>query len=247
VTIGETTFVLLDTETGGTEEGADLLEIAARNNRTGEVFETLVSPTRPIPPDSSGVHHLVEADFVGAPDRATALADLEAFVPAGALVVAHNAPFDQRMIAPALADRRFLCSERLAHHLVPDAPNFKLGTLYYYLGGAKIETALHRAAADLDPLDYVLARLLMRYEAWADEKCAGDEARLAKSAEIDSLLAFVARPYIMLRPPFGKYKTFDELIDDEGYCRWMLRLPDLSPDLRYNIQRAQQRRREAAA
>ena len=250
VTIADATFVLLDCETAGVEKGDDLLEIAARELRSGLAFDTLVRPTKPIPPEASAVHHLIDDDFEDAPDRDVALEQLLAFVPdPHAVIVAYNAPFDRGVIAPALDDRAWICSERLAHHLVPQAPNFKLATLYYFLGGPKIETPLHRAIADLRILDFVFGRLMDLYTLWAAEKCAGDEARLAKSAEIESLLAFAERPYVMLTVPFGKYagQPFDALIADAGYTRWMLGLPDLSADLRYNIERAKKRREGAAA
>lgn len=247
MTIAETTFVLLDSETSGLDDGADLLEVAARRVGTDEVFATLVRPTKPIPPEASAIHHLVDADFADAPDRVDALRDLEAWVGASSLVVAHNAPFDRGMIAPALAQNRWLCSERLAHHLVPDAPNFKLGTLYYALGGTKIETALHRAEADLSPTEFVFFELLGLYTEWAAEKCAGDAVRLAKSAEIDSLLAFAERPYVIKRWPMGPddAKGKPLAVIDDGLLKWALK-KDLGSDLRWNVERELKRRGAAA-
>jgi hypothetical protein len=83
----------------------------------------------------------------------------------------------------------------------------------------------------------VFFHLVARYRAWAEEVCAGDLDRLAKAEQVETMIAWAARPYPMLKPPFGKYKTWVELLADAGYTRWMLGLPDLSPDLRWNIER----------
>jgi exodeoxyribonuclease X len=244
VTIGEAPFVFVDTETTGLGEDAQLLEVAAHAIQGERAFETLVRPTIPIPADASGIHHIVDADVVDAPDRAEALDALLTFFAGDVLLIAHNAEFDRAQLTPELDGRRWLCSERLAHHLVPDAPNFKNSTLYYYLGGTKIVADLHRAAADIAVTRFVFERLIERYRTWAKEKCNAEQ--LARSEDVSSLLAFIERPYVMARPPFGKYKTWDALLGDAGYLRWMTGLPDLSTDLRWNIERQQRLRGRAA-
>ncbi|MFN3955481.1 MAG: PolC-type DNA polymerase III, partial [Pararhodobacter sp.] len=58
-----------------------------------EVFETLVDPARAIPPGSTDVHGITEAMVRGAPLIAEAGARFHHFA-RGAVLVAHNAPFD---------------------------------------------------------------------------------------------------------------------------------------------------------
>jgi DNA polymerase-3 subunit epsilon len=91
--------VVLDTETTGLSPEADeIVQIGAVrivNGRRveGEVFETLVDPGRPIPPASTRVHGIHDAAVAGAPDAQAAVRAFCRFAE-GAVLVAHNAPFD---------------------------------------------------------------------------------------------------------------------------------------------------------
>ena len=243
MTITETTFALVDTETTGPDpsKGAELVEVACHlETSTGNVgrYSTLVFPVGPVPPEASGIHHLTDADLIGQPDAELVFEKLSGFVPIEAVLVAHNAPFDRAML-PCLEANRWLCTERLAHHLLPDAPNFKLQTLRYYLGFGKVDLEgqePHRADADLIVLRHVFYELLRRYTVWCAGECGDDEARFAKSQEIDTLLAYVARPYPIKRMMFGKHRG--DLLEDVpvSYVRWMLGT-DIDADLRWNLER----------
>jgi len=246
MTITEATYALIDTETTGTEEDCELLEVAVHlydgMGRPGERFTSLVRPDRPIPPEASGIHGITDEDVFDAPGILEVEKKLEAFIPENVIFVAHHAEFDLRVMGwesvPAI------CSERLAHHLTPDAPNFKLATLRYFYGFKHLDVGpAHRADADLLVLAPVFFHLIARYRAWAEEVCAGDEARLAKANEVATLIEYAKRPYVLVRPSFGKHKTWDALFADAGYLAWMLRLPDLSPEMRWNLEREQKRRK----
>lgn len=242
MTIDEAPFTLLDTETGGVDKSDDLLEIGAHRIPGEASFRTLVHPTRPIPPAASAVHHLVDSDFADAPDREAAVGALLTWLDPNAVFVAHNATFDRGFL-PELDGRPWLCSFRLAHHLLPDAPAFGNAALWYYLGGHKITDTLHGAIADVTVTRFVFDALLTRYREWAREKCAGDAERLAKSEQVETLIAFAERPYVMKTMPFGKHRgvLMDEL--PKSYCRWMLdNATDLDADVRFNFDRQLKRR-----
>lgn len=93
------TFAVFDTETTGLlPHKDDIVQIGAlRMVRgrivEGEAFDTLVDPGRPIPPTSSAVHGITDAMVAGAPDVIEAARGFHGFA-TGAVLVAHNAPFD---------------------------------------------------------------------------------------------------------------------------------------------------------
>ena len=91
--------VVFDSETTGLSTKTDeLIQIGAVrivNGRIveGEVFNTLINSGKPIPPGSSRIHRIFDADVKGAPHTAEALASFHHFAK-DTVIVAHNAPFD---------------------------------------------------------------------------------------------------------------------------------------------------------
>ncbi len=92
-------FVVFDTETTGlSTQDDDVVQIGAvriLNGRIvqGEAFDTYVDPGRPIPPASTRIHRVSDADVASAPDFITAGRAFHSFA-RDAVLVAHNAPFD---------------------------------------------------------------------------------------------------------------------------------------------------------
>lgn len=97
------TYVVFDTETTGLAPSSDsIVQIAAVRLVNGrrvenEVFDTLVDPKRPIPPGSTDVHGITDSMVVGAPDVVEAGRQFHKFAE-GAVLVAHNAPFDMEFL-----------------------------------------------------------------------------------------------------------------------------------------------------
>jgi DNA polymerase-3 subunit epsilon len=96
-------FVVFDSETTGLDPARDaVVQIGAIRVVCGrlvpnETFEALVDPGRPIPPHSTKVHGIDDAAVAGAPDFATTCRKFHGFC-RGAVVVAHNAPFDMAFL-----------------------------------------------------------------------------------------------------------------------------------------------------
>ena len=168
-----TTFVVVDLETTGGASGADAItEIGAVKVRAGEVlgeFATLVDPGVPITPFVSVLTGITDRMVSTAPSLESVLPTFLEFA-AGAVLVAHNAPFDigflkaacvrqeRRWPNPAVLDTALLARRVLTRD---EVPNCKLSTLAAFFRSAT--TPNHRALADaratVDVLHALIGRL----------------------------------------------------------------------------------------
>ncbi|MFY1686960.1 DEDD exonuclease domain-containing protein [Plantactinospora sp. WMMB782] len=168
-----TTFVVLDLETtGGAPDGGGITEIGAVKVRGGEelgVLATLVNPGEPIPPFITVLTGITQAMLLPAPPVEEVLPSLLEFL-RGAVLVAHNAPYDVGFLKAACArhgytwpNPRVLDTAALARRVLTrdEVPNRKLGTLAAFFRTPHQPT--HRALADaratVDVLHGLIARL----------------------------------------------------------------------------------------
>jgi DNA polymerase-3 subunit epsilon len=162
-------FVLLDVESTGLEpqRGDRICEIAMLRWQCGvqlQTFQTLIDPGRTISPSAFAVNQ-ISADALSRAPTFAAVCDQVLEQLSGAVLVAHNAPFDVacldvellRLGRPHLANplvdtlqlaRSFLNSDR-----------YNLGTLAQALGVARPS---HRAMSDVLALKEVFVHLLNR-------------------------------------------------------------------------------------
>lgn len=168
----EVTFVVVDLETdGGSPTEAGITEIGAVKVRGGQVlgeFQTLVRLGRPIPPFIRALTGITDEMLLGAPGLDAALPSFLHFA-RGAVLVAHNAPYDVGFLRGACArlelvwpDPPVLDTARLARHVLTrdEVANCKLATLARHFRATQIPN--HRALADARATVDVLHGLMER-------------------------------------------------------------------------------------
>ncbi|WP_016696680.1 DEDD exonuclease domain-containing protein [Actinoalloteichus spitiensis] len=169
----EVTFVVLDLETtGGNAETDHVTEIGAVKVRGGEVlgeFGTLVDPGHPIPPSITVLTGITQAMVTGAPRLDAVLPAFLEFA-SGAVLVAHNAPFDLGFLRAACRRHGYewprptvVCTVRLARRVLPrgETRDHRLGTLAAHFRSTTTPThrALDDARATVDVLHGLLERV----------------------------------------------------------------------------------------
>ncbi|WP_425322625.1 DEDD exonuclease domain-containing protein [Actinoplanes ianthinogenes] len=173
VSLSDTTFVVLDLETtGGAPDGGGITEIGAVKVRGGVPlgeFGTLVNPGEPLPPFITVLTGITEAMLRPAPPIETVLPALLEFL-RGAVLVAHNAPYDVGFLKAACARHgypwpapRVLDTAALARRALTrdEVPNRKLGTLAHFFRSTvqPNHRALEDAKATVDVLHGLIERL----------------------------------------------------------------------------------------
>lgn len=163
-------FVALDLETTGSRPGsAKITEIGAvrlEGLKETAYFHTLVNPQRPIPPFITRITGITQEMVADAPRIDQVVPDLLDFLE-GALIVAHNAPFDigflnyelTRLRGRRLGEGAF-DTLPLARLLAPGLPNYRLVTVAEALGAPV--SASHRALADARAAAHVFLVLVER-------------------------------------------------------------------------------------
>lgn len=234
-------FVVIDLETTSREpEEAHIIEWAAvvlepewfgaggRAEHTG-----LVRPPIPIPPETSAVHHIIDADVAAAPCWDVESRKLISLLTAGTIAVAHSADNDRSFLAQTpLPEVPWLCTYKAALRVWPDAPAHSNEALRYYLGfgtGRRGAQAPHSALHDAQVTALILGELL-------------------KQAKLDDMLAWTKELALLPRCPIGAYRGLPWPEVPADFLEWILyKARDMREDIKFCAKTELERRQKAAA
>lgn len=112
--------VIVDTETTGLDEHAEIIEIAIIN-RAGEVLlNSLVKPSRPIPAETTAIHGITDDDVRDAPTWHDVQSRV-AHIVTDSLFLAWNAQFDMRLLVQTGQPHRKFFPDLVALDCLPYA------------------------------------------------------------------------------------------------------------------------------
>lgn len=189
----EATFVVVDLETTGAGPRAAITEIGAVKVCGGQLlgeFQTLVNPGEPIPPFVAVLTGITDLMVATAPTLPAVLPQFLSFAD-GAVLVAHNAPFDVGFLRAACGQLGYpwpgydvIDTARLARRTLTldEVANCKLATLSRFFHAATMPT--HRALDDARATVDVLHGLLERvgcYGVTSLEELATFSARISRA------------------------------------------------------------------
>jgi len=100
-------WVILDTETTGTSPHDEIVQIALVGSDGRVLYDSLVKPTRPIPPGATAIHGICDADVRHAPSFPEVYSRVREIL-SGKRIIIYNAQFDLRLIHQTLAKHNLL-------------------------------------------------------------------------------------------------------------------------------------------
>ncbi len=170
----EIDFVVFDCEMTGLQpmQGDEIIQIGAvrvvgGRILTGEAFDRLVNPGRPIPPASIRFHGLTDADVAGEPRIGEVLPAFRSYVD-DAVMVGHNAAFDMKFLtlrqaqAGIVFDSPVLDTMLISRMLDPEEDDHSLDALCEHYGIPIL--GRHTALGDAIATAELLLRLCERLE-----------------------------------------------------------------------------------
>jgi DNA polymerase III epsilon subunit family exonuclease len=181
-------FAVLDFETNGLPPGDRAIEVGAVCFQRGAevaAFETLIDPGTPVSPFVIRLTGIRPEDLLGKPAFEEVWPDLAPLLE-GRVLVAHNLPFDRRILKCEVARLGFagpvateaLCTLKLARRLLPKGEPKSLDALAERFGFEF--TARHRALDDARVAGRLLYKLLDMAAERAPMETMGDLRALMK-------------------------------------------------------------------
>ena len=206
--------VILDTETSGIGEDAEVMQLAymelnAQLQETANVFQAYYQPKRPVSLGALAVHHITPGQLLlhGAFSEPP-------LAPPASYYIGHNVDFDWKALGSPPGVKR-ICTLALARWLWPDMDSRSLGACCYKISTDVELTRLRLQEAHNALADVLLCADLLR---WI--------IREKQVADVHSLWALSEMARIPTIMPFGKHKG-ERIVDiPRHYKTWALKQPD---------------------
>ncbi len=237
-------YVILDTETTGTDEQDRVIQLGymVLGGKEIEVHNEFCSADVPINYAAMEVHGITPEMIKGKPKCTEMPAYkrlLELNTPENYMII-HNAPFDLKMLEKEGFEvaMKVIDTLRVAKHVYEDEEAHRLQYFRYKMGLYKeeeaeakklgIEVKAHDAIGDV----LVLKLFLTKLREAVEKKYPGENP-------VEKMVDLTNTPILVKTFRFGKHKgkSLEEVAqEDPGYLRWMLSSMDnLDDDMRYSI------------
>jgi len=218
-------LLFADTETTGKEEEDRLCQLCFR---LGELeINKLYLPPLPIKFGAMAVHHITNEMVENAPSfEGSAEHMMLKALSYNTVFVAHNAPFDLKMLAKeGLTFPRAIDTLKIARYLDVESKLESYGLQYLrYFYELKVEAIAHDAMGDVRVLIAV-------FDVLAQELSVNENLQLEKVYE--RMLEISSSPALIRRFNFGKHKgTLVEEVarTDKNYLKWLQREKANNPE-----------------
>ena len=193
----------------------------------------LVNPHRPIPPEVSAVHHLIDEDVASGDDfgpLCRALFNPDINNPELTALAAHSAKFEQQWLTPDVTGPLpWICTYKAALRLWPDAPSHSNQALRYWRRPEGLDRGIASVAHRAFPDAYVTAFLL--------------RDMLNSGATVDQLVQWSTEPALQVRCHIGKNRGMLWREVDDGFLDWVS-TRDFDEDVIFTVRTEIARREE---
>lgn len=197
-------------------------------------LETFINPGIPIPPVTSAVHQISNADVEDARSWDEVKADLRKMVDdlPKKILVAHNAEYEQGIIGAGFEDVLWICTYKCALRVWPDLDSYKNEALRYYFElsnlGRRHNQGAHTAMHDCKVTHEILSYILMH-------------------TTVEQCIEWTKQPKALSKIMFGKHagKKWKDIPGD--YLFWICKQADMDPDVKYCAGEEMTRRRNATS
>lgn len=192
---------------------------------------SFIRPPIPIPPETSAVHHITDADVANAESWGEIRMKLRDLCTGPTIFIAHNAKYEQDILKDTFEglEVSWICTYKCALRIWPDAPNHKNETLRYWLGlqflGRSWEQSAHSAGHDANVTYHICLKLL-------------------EHTTTEQMIAWSKEPAMLPKILFGKHYGLKWSEAPYDYLAWIMKTADMDADIKFNANAEITRRRQ---